>query len=212
MDRIVAFLFGTIVGSFLSVLSDRLPRHEQVVWGRSYCDHCKKLLRWYELVPIASYLVQGGRCRRCKGKLSFQYPVVECMTGIGFVLITQKFLPPLVSLCVMVLFCSLLVITVSDMKYKIIPDSMVVSGIVAAGFLLLINNSSTYALYFVSALGAAAFFLILWMATRGCGVGVGDVKLAFLLGLWLGFPYIVIALYLAFLTGATTGVTLILAQ
>lgn len=184
-------ILGLAVGSFLNVLIDRLPKGQNVLTGRSRCDYCSKTLRWYELIPLFSFFIQGGRCRRCHKKLSWQYPIVELATGIAFFYGVHP-----------LLFSSLLVIFVADLKYQIIPDSMIVIGVI--GVIGAIREN------FFAAAGAAGFFLLLYVITRGRGMGLGDVKLAFLMGLILGFPKIVIACYLAFLTGAAVGVILIL--
>lgn len=195
------------VGSFLNVLIDRLPKGESVLVGRSHCDWCKKNLRWYELIPLFSWIIQAGRCRRCHKRLSIQYPLIELTSGILFIIGFQQ------TQIIPFLFvsCSLLVIFVADLKYQIIPDSMVVVGVLGAliGFIGQIRPIGLLP-YLASAAGAAGFFLLLWLVTRGRGMGFGDVKLAFFLGLLLGFPGIVIALYAAFLTGALVGVILIL--
>jgi leader peptidase (prepilin peptidase)/N-methyltransferase len=193
--EIFIFIIGLCVGSFVNVLIDRLPKGEDVFGGRSRCDYCKKNLRWFELIPILSFFTQSGRCLRCHKKLSFQYPIIELVVGIGFV-----FLFP--SIPELLIFLSLLVIFVADLKYEIIPDSMVVFGLL--GSMLRGTN------YWIWGFGAAAFFLFLFLITRGRGMGFGDVKLVFLLGLMLGFPNIVIALYAAFLTGAAVGIILML--
>lgn len=194
----IVFLFGLLVGSFLNVLADRLPFGESVLWGRSHCDFCRKPLRWFELIPIVSFLFQGGRCLRCKKKLSFQYPVVELITALGFVYFTGQW-------AYMIIFCAFVVIFVSDLKYQIIPDSMVV--VIALSTLAAIGLQADH-LY--ASCGAGLFFYAIWRLTKGRGMGFGDVKLAFALGLFLGFPDIIVALYMAFLTGAIVGVILIL--
>lgn len=194
-------LFGLAVGSFLNVLIDRLPRGKNVITGRSTCDYCGKALRWFELIPLVSFLVQRGRCRRCHKKLSWQYLIVELVTAAGFIFFAPSY---------WIIFSSLLVIFVADLKYQIIPDSMVVLGLL--GVLLQghpLQIPQGVALW-ISAFGASVFFLLLWLVTHGKGMGLGDVKLAFLMGLLLGFPNIIIASYLAFLTGAGAGVILIL--
>lgn len=191
--QFMQFMLGLMVGSFLNVLADRLPKGETVLWGRSHCDYCKKTLRWYELLPIVSFLLQRGRCLRCKKTLSIQYPLIELITAVGFIIF-----PPSSYL----IFCSLLVIFVADLKYQIIPDSMVILGTI--GIVGRIREN------FVSGIGAACIFWILWRVTLGRGMGFGDVKLVFVLGLLLGYPLIIVALYIAFLTGAAVGVILIL--
>lgn len=214
MILVFLFILGLLVGSFANVLIDRLPRGESVLWGRSHCDHCKKTLRWHELIPVISFLFQWGRCRRCKKKLSPQYPLIELMTGTGFVLLYSVAVPLPALVGLYILFLSLLVIFVADLKFQIIPDSMLVVAAVATtlylwGMQLSVREISFHAL---TALVSFGIFYLLWLTTRGKGMGFGDVKFAPVMGLLLGFPGAVIAFYIAFLTGAFVGVILILGR
>ena len=196
----IFFFFGLCIGSFLNVLADRLPKEENVLWDRSRCDYCKKSLRWHELIPIVSFIAQRGRCLRCHKKLSLQYPLVELVTGIGFALLHAH--PTS-----LIIFCAFLVILIADLKFQIIPDSMVLAlaiGVVLRTGLVVPN--------LVTGVLSALFFYCIWLSTRGKGMGFGDVKLAGVLGLLLGFPMTVFALYIAFLTGATVGVILIIGK
>ncbi len=215
MVILFVFLLGLAIGSFLNVLIDRLPVGENVLVGRSHCDFCKKTLKWYELIPLFSFIIQGGKCRRCHKKLSLQYPLIELITGLGFVFFYQVLDYPIIILfAYWIIFSSLLVIFVADLKYQIIPDSMVVAGSIGAAVRLFSQISPIGFIgvlpYVLSAVGALGFFFFLWFITKGRGMGLGDVKLVFLLGLLLGFPGIIVALYAAFLTGAVVGVILIL--
>lgn len=218
MELFFVFILGLAFGSFLNVLIDRLPKGESIWFVRSRCDHCKKTLRWYELFPVFSFLMQRGRCRRCHKSLSLQYPAVELVTGFVFLIVfgqsslivSAPMIRIIGALSQLLIASSLLVIFVADLKYQVIPDSMValgVLGVLLQGHPLQMPQGPAF---WVSALGASSFLLSLWLVTRGRGMGLGDVKLAFLLGLLLGYPKIVIAFYLAFLTGAVVGVTLIL--
>lgn len=214
------FLFGICIGSFLNVLIDRLPAGETVVNGRSHCDYCRKILRWFELIPLLSFLMQRGRCRRCGKRLSYQYPFIELLTGLGFMMLGARFIPDPVAimpadmvrfLCGLGIFSCLLVIFVTDCKTQIIPDSMVIIGCLSVVLEMIVRNGliSVFSVL-PSAVGASCFFYVLWFITRGRGMGFGDVKLAFLLGLMTGYPLIVAALYVAFLTGAVSGVILMI--
>lgn len=212
MEVLIIFLFGLALGSFLNLLGGRLPRGEDVLFSRSHCDHCKKVLRWYELIPVISYLVQSGRCRRCHTPLSFTYPLVEIITGLGLTILYRQV--GLISVPLLIfswmIFAGLVVITVSDWKYEIIPDSMIVLLILSAfGYRFLTNTLTVQEV--ISATATALLFYLLWLATNGRGMGFGDVKLSLALGLLLGYPLIVVAVYCAFLTGAGSGVILILA-
>lgn len=218
---LITVVLGCVIGSFLNVLIDRLPKGETVVRGRSHCDHCQHILSWYELIPIFSYLLQGGRCRKCHNKLSLQYPLIEMVAGLGFGLlyvylggaqIFESAVGILRYIASAAVFCSLLVVTVSDIKYFIVPDAMVITGLIGAMLNLLTVNPVWPALVpaVLSALGAGLFFLALFLITKGKGMGFGDVKLVFVIGLVTGFPGIVLALYTAFLTGAAASVILII--
>lgn len=214
------FLFGLAIGSFLNVLIDRLPRGESVSKGRSHCEKCKKILKWHDLIPVLSFIFLKGKCRYCRTSLSFYYPAVELTTGILFAAVFSfvgggniNFITIINFITViyyLLITSSLIVIFFADLKYGIIPDKVVLPAIGAAlGYLFLSSQLSTLS-YFLSAFGACLFFLFLFLVTRGRGMGFGDVKFAFLMGLILGFPNIIIALYIAFLTGAVLGCILIL--
>ena len=209
---LIIFLLGLCIGSFLNVLADRLPRGESVLWGRSHCDWCKKTLRWYELIPVVSYIIQRGRCLRCHKPLSIQYPLVELLTAFSFIWIYNQFLhTPSLLPFYYILFSSLLVLFIADLKYQILPDSMIVIGTIGAlGILAVSAPLTVLPHHLIAAVGSFAFLYLLWALTRGRGMGFGDVKLALLMGMLLGYPGIIIAFYAAFLTGALVGVILIL--
>jgi len=198
MKSLLFFLMGTAIGSFLNVLIDRLPKGEDVVFGRSKCDFCNKALRWFELIPLLSFILQRGRCRRCHKRLTIQYPFVELLTGISFVLVSL-YLSPLWFAIVSVV----VVIVLADFKYQIIPDSMLVILLVIS---LFVNFDP------LVGLGSGLVFYILWLVTKGRGMGFGDVKLSAVLGTLLGFPQAIIAFYMAFLTGALYGVILMITR
>jgi leader peptidase (prepilin peptidase) / N-methyltransferase len=213
MDILLIILFGLVIGSFCNVLIDRLPKGETVLWGRSHCDHCKKTLRWFELIPVISFILQGGVCRRCKKKLSIQYPVIELISACLLVSLYTVYSSTIfLFVAYSIIAYSFLVIFVADVKEQIIPDSMLVTGLLGIAVMYYAQGIGLpqLGIYVWSAVCACAFFFLLWLITKGRGMGLGDVKLAFVLGLFLGFPRIVIALYIGFLTGACVGVILIL--
>mgnify|MGYP001592949827 CR=1 FL=1 len=206
------FCIGLAIGSFLNVLIDRLPLGESVVWDRSKCDDCKKTLRWWELIPVISFILLGARCNRCHKKLNIRYPVVEIITGAGFAYFGGVISSSVSLVAVLVVFSALLVIFFSDWKYQIIPDSMVIFGSIAALVMVIYISPSLLLPRIAVGLLSSLFFGALWLITQGRGMGMGDVKLVFLLGILLGFPGIIIALYGAFLTGAIVGVILVVAR
>lgn len=212
MEILILFIFivGIFIGSFLHVLAFRLPRDEGVIFGRSYCESCKHQLSSLDLIPLFSFLFLKGKCRYCHKKLSWYYPFGEFLTGVLYVLVFLHFGSASLVFLLYIFFVvsCLIVIFSADYLYGIIPDKIVYPAI----FVTLLIYSYLYGAnisgYISSGLGAGGFFLLLFLITRGKGMGFGDVKLALLLGLVLGFPFIVYSLYIAFLTGA--GVSLIL--
>ncbi len=207
------FFFGLIVGSFLNSIIYRLSIEESFLFKRSYCPRCKHILNWQDLFPVFSFLILRGKCRYCHQKISWQYPLVEILTGLIFLLIfnLQSSIYNLPFLIFnLIISCFLIVIFVYDLKHYIIPDKVVYPAI-AISFLyrIIFNFQFQISNYLYSALGAAAFFLIIVLISQGKWMGVGDIKLAFLMGLILGWPNILVALFLAFLIGAIIGLMLI---
>lgn len=215
------FLLGIFIGSFLNVLVDRLPREESIIKGRSHCESCGHTLFWYDLIPLFSFLQLQGKCRYCNVSLSLYYPLVELVTGVFFVL-TFIFIPSesimyyvlsikgLISLSYyLFIVSSLIVIFFTDLKYGIIPDKVLYPAILITFSYILLNTNYMLQNYLLSAIGACMLFLLLFLGTRGRGMGFGDVKYAFFMGLLLGFPHIVVGLYIAFLTGAAISLILI---
>ncbi len=226
--KIIIFLLGLCVGSFLNVLIDRLPTGENPFKGRSRCDHCKKKLRPLDLVPVFSFIFLRGRCRYCHKKLSIQYPLVELASGLMFVLLflycvqnysllTGEIINVAKFISLLVVLCSFLVIFIADLKYQIIPDEMLVSTVFGSVFYILLQSPTTESInfllqYFLGIAIAGGFFYAIYLLTKGRGIGFGDVKLAPVLGLFLGFPLIIVGLYAAFLTGAVVSTILIIGK
>jgi len=226
VEFVVIFIIGLFIGSFLNVLVDRLPKEESVIRGRSHCEKCKKDLVWYDLIPLLSFVFLKGKCRCCHTRLSCFYPIIEFTTGVLFVVTTifvrnnfqflifnfQSILNFQFSISLiyyLFIVSSLIVVFFADLKYGIIPDKVVFPAVVVSVFYLFLNPNSLIINHLFSALGVCLFFLVLFLGTKGKGMGFGDVKLAFLMGLVLGFPNIVTGLYVAFLTGAIIGCILI---
>jgi prepilin signal peptidase PulO-like enzyme (type II secretory pathway) len=216
---IIVFILGLIIGSFLNCVIYRLEEEKSFLKGRSFCPHCKHILNWGDLIPVFSFIFLKTRCRYCREKISFQYPLVELATGLLFVsLLNYGFLSPfyiLHSIFFILFSCFLIIIFIFDLKHYIIPDKVIFPAIITALiynlYLLFISHYplSTILNNFYAAFGAALFFLIIVLATKGKGMGVGDIKLAFFMGLLLGLPNILVALFLAFLIGAIIGLGMI---
>ena len=214
------FLFGLAIGSFLNCVIYRLEKGENFIMGRSHCPHCGHVLSWQDLIPIFSFLFLRGKCRYCQKPISWQYPLVEISTGLLFLttynlqLTTYNLQNLLVFSYWLFVVCCLVIIFVSDLKHYIIPDRVIYPAIVIA-FLynihqFAIDNQQLTINNFLFAFGAAAFFLTIVLISRGKWMGVGDIKLAFFMGLFLGWPKILFALFLAFFIGAIIGVGLII--
>jgi leader peptidase (prepilin peptidase)/N-methyltransferase len=217
----IVFLFGLTVGSFLNCVIYRLEKNESFLRGRSYCPHCKHTLSWQDLIPIFSFLILKGKCRYCHQKISIQYPLVELVTAILFTLIIHYTFPNfLLSTFYFLASSFLVIIFVYDLKHYIIPDKVIYPAIgitflyqlfeILAPHQILVGSGILKPL--LSAIFAAAFFLVIFLLSRGRWLGFGDVKLGFLMGLFLGFPKILVSLFFAYLIGAIIGIGLILAK
>ena len=216
-------MLGLIVGSFLNVLVYRLHTAEDLIFDRSKCPHCKNVIRWYDNIPLLSFIILKFRCRDCKEKISWQYPIVEFLTGSLFVLVGWKFfivssvsswLPTAYYLFII---SALLVILVYDLLYMEIPMAVLWVGVFVSIALGLyfdwiapasLLNTKIYS-GILAAFVAFIFFFALSAGSKEKWMGMGDVYLVILLGLILGWPKILLALFLAFLLGATYGTILI---
>lgn len=225
------FVLGTIIGSFLNVVILRLDSDKSIVKGRSACPNCNKELKWYELVPVFSWIIQLGKCRGCKKRISVQYPLVELATGVLFVLNYLNFMKPGsqngvwedVNIVMLVLttvaLCLLVVIFVYDLYYKIIPDRFSYTF----GILSLIYMFMNFEGWDVSRVAFAKWellaplilflpFYLLWRISNGTWIGLGDGKLAFGFGGFLGLVYGLSAIVLSFWIGALFAIGLMLFQ
>ena len=234
MPILTLFIFGLFVGSFLNVLIYRVPLGQQWLSGRSYCPHCKHNLLWYDLIPILSWIWLNGKCRYCHKQISWQYPTVELAnallwagTGTYIVRCQLSDLSCQLSsfgslglsgwqfintILILTLASSLLTLFVIDLYHYIIPDQLIIVLIsigIALGLTEIVNgNWSDITSRLLWGTGAFAFFYLLHFITKGKGMGFGDVKLVFALGLILKSS-VVVALMSAFFVGAVIGVGLL---
>lgn len=212
---ILVFIFGSAVGSFLNVVIDRATVGESIL-GRSHCDYCRAKLATVDLVPIISFVGLGAKCRFCKKPLSWQYPLVESATailfaGVFWVLTASGALTWFALFYWFVLVSVSIVVAVVDFKFSMIPTSFVY----AASLIALFHNyfflsGGAFIDHLLAAFGAATFFLLIILVTRGRGMGQGDAVLAFLMGIVLGIATTILAMFVAFLSGAVVSVFLIL--
>jgi len=214
VNLIIVFIIGLLVGSFLNVLVDRIARDESPFGGRSYCEHCYHPLSWQDLVPLFSFLFLRGRCRYCKNKIPLWLPLIELVTGLVFALIVfwSWGLPwGLVSLR-LIIASFLVVIFFADLKYRLVYGAIIYPALITVFIyqLIVLKSLANLANPLLSSVLTGLFFYGLYLLTKKRGLGFGDVQIGLLMGLLLGYPAIVVALYLAFLTGASTGIILMI--
>ncbi|MEK7531415.1 MAG: prepilin peptidase [Patescibacteria group bacterium] len=212
------FIFGLLVGSFLNVVVYRLGTGFSIISGRSKCLSCGKILHWYELLPLVSFLFLLGRCSKCHTKISWQYPVVELLLGITFLLLYQEFFAGVWSLYFFssfflyaVIFSLLITIGVYDLRHKIIPNALVYSLILLGVLVAYLRASSNpVSLFLLPDLFVGPIFFLsfasLWYFSKGRAMGFGDAKLVLALGLILGASSGLSAVVLAFWIGAIYGI------
>jgi prepilin signal peptidase PulO-like enzyme (type II secretory pathway) len=215
----LTFFIGIFIGSFLNVLVDRIPRNESFINSRSHCEHCRRTLAWNDLIPVISYVLLGGKCRYCHKHIGYYYPSVELLTGLLFVLTAVYLVPDIRTLAsydaqsllfsgyFFFVVSSLIVIVFTDVKYGIIPFKIVLAILIAT--LLYLVYSPFLVNHLITAVGAFGLFLLLFLITKGRGLGFGDVVYALMMGLVLGYPKIIVGLYVAFLTGAIVSLILV---
>lgn len=210
------FIIGASIGSFLNVLIDRLPKEESIN-GRSHCDFCGKKIAWYDLTPVFSFFILGGKTRCCHKKLSFQYPLIEFITGLIFVGVIKDG-PYIESLTRSVLTVSILsaliVIFVSDLKYHLISDYILLTLFVLSIFFHLsdfvwVGIKPTPTLI-VSGLVVAFPIWLIYFISKERAMGLGDVYLSAIMGFLLGWQAGFTALYISFVTGAIYGLTVMI--
>ena len=225
MILLSSFIVGLIWGSFLNVVIYRLKNGRNVIFGRSFCTECKTQLKWHDLIPILSFVWLGGYCRYCRKKISWQYPVVEILSGLIWVgVFYQNFnnnfqsisnFQFLNSIYYIFILSSLLVIAVYDFKWLIIPDKIIypavfISVLYNVFISFKLTNWQTYFLEpLLFALVVFSFFFLIFYFSKGMAMGLGDAKLAVLIALFLGPLAAFIAFDLAFILGGIYGIILL---
>lgn len=234
---IIFFIFGLIIGSFLGAANYRLKTAEDIVFERSHCPRCKKKIRWYDNIPLLSFIVLHGKCRDCKKYISWEYPLIELMTGVLFAGVAMKFfgssllgISGIISGSIdsntiidmsFLLFavCYLVIIFWHDYDFMLIPDAVVFPAIAVTFFFQvykyiqspfsIVSFRSPLTSALVAALGAALFFFALIWISKGKWIGGGDVKLGFLAGLIVGWPKVLFVFFLTYFIGSVVSLALI---
>lgn len=210
----VAFIFGVIVGSFLNVCICRLPKGESIVSPPSHCPDCSYKIRWFDNIPVISYIFLRGKCRGCGAHISLQYPLVELLNGVLTLLLFLRFGPTL-AFAALFLFCSaLVVITFIDIEHQIIPDEISISGI-GVGFVLsfFLKGHSWQNSLLGILLGGGSLLLVAYAYQRLTGkegMGGGDIKLLAMMGAFLGWKAVPFIIFVSSLVGSLIGVSIML--
>jgi len=194
-------VLGLCVGSFCNVLIFRIPKGEEFVKSSSHCMHCGHVLRWYENIPLVSWLAQGGKCRACKAKLSRQYPIVEALSGFGWLLALLTADGLVTAILLSLLSSILIVIAVIDWRTFTIPNGLNLA-ILVLGVVRVVTDPANWLRYAIGMVCVSGLFLLLHLATGGRGLGLGDVKLMGAAGLLLGWMNILLAMILGSVGGA----------
>lgn len=207
---IIFFIFGSVMGSFYHALATRLSNGVSIIKPASHCEKCKHILKWYELIPIVSYLIQGGKCKKCKTKLPISYLLMEICTGILFAVCYHVFDTSLEISIALVFVSSLIIIIISDIEYMIILDEVLIFSIIGIIVLNIINLSLSAGIVVglyqtsikvLSGIGAFATMLLIKklgdFMFKQESLGGGDIKLMFLIGLVIGYEMAICNIFFA---------------
>ncbi len=198
---IIVFIYGIVIGSFLNVCIYRIPKQESIVRVRSHCMKCGYGLKWYDLIPLFSYLFLGGKCRKCKTKISVQYPIIAALNGCLYILMFAVCGWSVETLLYCLLFSALLALSVIDFRTYEIPVGFNVF-ILALGLIRVMTDYANWPKYAIGLVSVSGLFYLLYLCSRGRAMGGGDVKLMATCGLLLGWQKIILAMILGCVIGA----------
>ena len=205
MDLIFLIIIGGLWGSFANVCIIRLPKNKGVVSGRSNCPKCKKQINWYDNIPIISYFILNGKCRKCKKPISFQYVVVELLSIVSFVSIYLIYGFSFTTLLLIILSLAFIIIFFIDLKHFIIPD-VITFPLMALGFIksFIPNLDPLFPYYVLSLIGGIFGYGIIWgiiffykQVKKKEGMGLGDAKLLAVIGFWFGLDAVPFIIFLS---------------
>lgn len=214
--ELLVFIYGLIIGSFLNVCIYRIPREESIIFPFSHCPKCNTNLKFHDLVPVFSFIVYKGRCRYCGEKISPQYPIIEILTATIYILLFYKYGLSLEFLFYLIIFSFLIIITVIDLKYMIIPDvliALILGTTIAYKIIsyLLYGNPVEFLNSILGLISSSLLFIIIILISKG-GMGGGDVTLIGSLGFILGFKNIVLTIFLSFILGGIISTCLLITK
>jgi leader peptidase (prepilin peptidase)/N-methyltransferase len=208
---VALFLLGLCIGSFLNVCIYRMPRGESVSFPGSRCTSCGTAIRWYDNVPVVSYLLLGRKCRACRAPVSSRYALVELLTGAVFASHAWFYGPGLLLGARLVLAAILIALFFIDFEHQLLPDALTLPGIAVGIAASVFASPGITSSLIGAALGAAILLAIRWLWKRATGVdgmGLGDVKMLAMIGAFLGWQNVWLVLFVASLAGAITGITI----
>ncbi|AGY76850.1 MULTISPECIES: prepilin peptidase [Clostridium] len=208
---IIIFIFGTIIGSFLNVCIYRIPMQESIVYPSSHCTNCGNRIKWYDLIPIVSYVILRGKCRNCREKISKKYPIVEFITGLLYLMLYIKFGISIDIVKYVVFISILIVIGIIDFDTTDIYFKTTIVGLISAFVFLGIYyyNGLPIRTYIYGGIAGGGLLVLIILITKG-GMGWGDAEICLICGLFLGLKFTFVMLFLSFIIGAIIGVILIL--
>ncbi|MGB5157663.1 prepilin peptidase [Desulfobacterium sp. N47] len=213
--HVLTFIFGLCIGSFMNVCIYRLPLSKSIVTPRSMCPGCNTLIKFYDNIPLFSYILLGGKCRKCKISISLRYPMVELISGIAALSCFIKFGLSFEALAYFAFASALIVITFIDMDHQIIPDVISLPGI-PIGILLasLVLPSINFKESIIGILaGGGSLFAVAWiynLITKKEGMGGGDIKLLAMIGSFTGWQGVLFTIFIASATGTLAGIAVML--
>ncbi len=211
----VSFILGTIFGSFFNVLIYRLPRKESIVFPPSHCPSCGYEIKPYDNIPVISFIVLKGKCRNCGARISFRYPLVEFITGLLFLFVVYNYGISLTSLNYLIFFSVLFIISFIDAQTMLVPDSLIITGLLWGIFYtLILGKGPGRPDGFIGLILGALIIVIIRIVGKFVYkqevMGEGDIGILAIIGLYLGYKSLLSVILLGSFTGALTGVILII--
>ncbi|MDE7253286.1 MAG: prepilin peptidase [Acetatifactor sp.] len=198
---IIVFLYGIVIGSFLNVLIYRVPKKENIAMTRSHCMSCGYQLRWYDLIPLFSFMALGGKCRKCKANISVQYPLIEGLNGVLYLAVVLKYGWSVESVLYCLLFSALLTLSVIDFRTYEIPIGFNLF-ILALGLIRLVTDLSNWLEYAIGLIAVSLFLYVIYRVSGGVAIGGGDVRLMAATGLLLGWRLNILAFVFGCILGS----------
>ena len=198
---IIVFLYGIVIGSFLNVLIYRVPKKENIAVTRSHCMSCGYQLRWYDLIPLFSFMALGGKCRKCKAKISVQYPLIEGLNGVLYLAVVFKYGWSVESLLYCLLFSALITLSVIDFRTYEIPIGFNLF-ILTLGLIRLVTDLSNWLEYAIGLVAVSFVLYVIYRVSKGAAIGGGDVRLMAATGLLLGWKLNILGFVLGCILGS----------